>query len=194
MKSLGSIITFGALLVLVSCGKKNESGKSNNRYSSQYCVQYSVGGQCAQWGTSTITNINSPYEVNNVVSLNQVQQQNPCVASGAMGNMQRQQVSSVINMPTVITRGDIYIGVTSFGDVAAIIGNGTAQATFVAYLCPRMASVAALPQGASIGVYSGSCRAKPIVAANVYFTDGSMANFRDPRYGSSAGVPFSYCQ
>jgi hypothetical protein len=78
--------------------------------------------------------------------------------------------------------------------LAAIIGDGTASPTFVAYLCPRPVSgQGTLYPQISIGAYT-NCSVKYITKANMVFPDGSQANFRAPSPGgSSAGRKFSFC-
>jgi len=207
MKSISKLLILAAVVALTGCGKDNQSGKSGSGvYNSQYCVSYSPTGQCAQYQNYTIGNYNSPYSFNGV-SLNQVQMENPCILSnyGSMYNsypgnwmqpsMQRQLVSTRVNIGTVVTRGDMYVGVTSFGDVAAIIGDGTPTPTFVAYLCPRPVSgQGTLYPQITIGAYT-NCAVKYITSANMVFPDGTQANFRAPSPGgSSAKTKFSFCQ
>lgn len=192
MKALSKLLFLSALLALGGCGKDNESGKTP---SARVCLQYSANGQCAQYSTYSVSNLNSPYSFNGV-SLNQVMTENPCVLGsmyGGMGNLQRSQVSIQVNIGTVVPQGHMHVGVTSYGDVAAIIGNGSPTPTFVAYLCPRPVSGQGtlMPQ-ILIGSYS-TCRVNPITAANMVFPDGTQANFRWPQGGSSAGRKFSFC-
>ncbi len=207
MKSLSKILILSAVMALTGCGKNNQSGRSNSGiYNSQYCVSMGPNGQCAQYQNYSVGNYNSGYSFNGV-SLNQVQMENPCILSnyGSMYNqypgnwmqptMQRQLVQTRVNLGTIVTRGDTYVGVTSFGDVAAIIGDGTPSPMFVAYLCPRPVSgQGVLYPGISIGAYT-NCAVKYITKANMVFPDGSQANFRalSPG-GSSAGRRFSFCQ
>lgn len=198
MKALPKLLILSAVLAMAGCGKNNESGKSGGgRYTSQYCVSYTPTGQCAQYQNYSINNINSGYSYNGV-SLNQVQQENPCILSGGgwgQSVYNRTQVTVQVNMgQNIIPSGQMHVGVTSFGDVAALIGNGTSNPTFVAYLCPRPVSgQGTLSPQILIGSYS-SCRVNPITAANMYFNDGSQANFRWPQGGSSLRQKFSFCQ
>ncbi len=141
----------------------------------------------------------------NGISLNQVQQENPCILQGGymgQGNMQRQVMQTQVQVqtnpnvpPTIVPRGDMYVGVTSMGDVAAVIGNGTMTPTFVAYLCPRPVSGQGNLYPQILVGAATVCAFKYITAANIVFPDGSQANFRalSPG-GSSARQKFSFCQ
>ena len=196
MRVVPKLIIFSALLALAGCGKDNESGKSKvpNHASNPICVQMGPNGQCAQYSQVQM-NSNSPYSYNGV-SLNQVQAENPCILSSSWGqsNMQRTVIQQQVNIGTIIVQGDMYVGVTSYGDVAAIIGNGTANPTFVAYMCPRPTGQGILYPQITIGAYT-NCAVKYITAANVNFPDGSQANFRAPSPGgSSQRQKFSFCQ
>lgn len=190
MKSLPQLLILAGLMALTGCGKNNESGRSNTN---RTCVQYGMNGSCSAY----MSNINSNYSANGV-SLNTVQAENPCILGNGFyggGNLARTQVSVPVNIGTVVARGDMYVGVTSFGDVAAIVGNGTSNPLFVAYLCPRGTSgQGQLYPQITIGAYT-QCAVKYITSANMVFPDGSQANFRalSPG-GSSAGRRFSFCQ
>ena len=200
MKALNHLVLIGLALSLSGCGKNNQSGRSGTGtgiYNSQYCVSHLPNGQCAQYQSYSVSNFNSPYSFGGV-SLNQVQQENPCILSGngffGQSVFNRQVVSTPVNIGSIVPNGDMYVGVTSLGDVAAIIGNGTPTPTFVAYLCPRPVSGQGtlFPQ-ITIGAYT-NCVVKYITAANMVFPDGSQANFRAPSPGgSSLGQRFSFC-
>ncbi len=205
MKALPKLLFFSAVLALAGCGKDNQSGRSTSGiYNSQYCVSYTPNGQCAQYQNYSIGNYNSPYSYQGI-GLNQVQAENPCILGnfGSMygqypsnwvqPQMNRQVISTRVNIGTVVPQGEVYVGVTSFGDVAAIVGDGSPSPTFVAYLCPRpISGQGTLMPQIKIGSYS-SCRINPITAANMVFPDGTQANFRWPQGGSSAGRKFSFC-
>lgn len=196
MKALPKLLIFSAILAAIAgCGKGNESGKSSNRS----CMAYGTNGQCSAY----MSNVNSNYSVNGV-SLNQVQQENPCIMNaGYNGNMQRQAVqvqlqrayTEVNGQQTIVPTGDMYVGVTSFGDVAAVVGNGTLNPLFVAYLCPRPASgQAILPQTVLLKAQT-SCTVKSIQDADIIFPDNTQANFRPlSPGGSSARQKFTFCQ
>ena len=200
MKAFPTIIIFTALLAAVTgCGKKNESGRSG----SNYCAAYGAGGQCSAY----VSNYNSAYPPVNGVSLNQVQQENPCILSGGnyygQTTMPRQAVQvqlqsafvEVNAQPTIVPNGDMYVGVTSFGDVAAVIGNGSPNPIFVAYLCPRPASGQAILPRTVLLKGQTSCAVKSIQDADIIFPDNTQANFRPlSPGGSSARQRFSFCQ
>lgn len=196
MKSLGlGILHLALLTMLVACGKDNESGKPSSR----------------SWGfgnpyTTGYRNINSPYSYGGM-SVNQVMQQNPCV--GGFGGMpgypgsqyQGQRIPIQIpltNFPTVIPPNDIYVGVTSFGDVAVLVGQALNQPPlFVGYMCPRSFSPSGQGQlmGIKIGSYS-NCLFKPMTAATVVFPGPvpATAEFRWMDGGSSMRQKFSFCR
>lgn len=189
MKSLGRWFIYPVLLtMLIACGKENESGKTAapvyQPLTSPYTTQYQ--------GAS--------------IQVNQVLASNPC-RSGFTGipgqtqpyDSQRFQFEVAVNPqtfnpPTNVMQGDFYVGVTSFGDVAVIVGNGLGQpAKFIGYLCPRAS--ASTGQGMvspyiKIGASSPKCAFKPIIAATVTFPGGERADFRWMDGGSSMGQPF----
>ncbi len=184
MKSIGlGLLHLTLLTMLIACGKENESGKKdswnyNNPYTSPYGVNY--------------TNINSPYSYGNL-KVADVMNQNPCRSSTGQFNNQRIQIQiPLTQFPTVIPAGDIYVGVTSYGDVAVLAGQATGQPPlFVGYMCQR--SFAPNGQGQLLGVKIGSysrCSFKPITAATVMFPGGATAEFRWMDGGSSQGTRF----
>jgi hypothetical protein len=198
MKLLSSTLILSSLLALFGCGKNNESGRAGGVYSSRYCVTPGPNGQCLQYQNYSINNFNSPYSFGGV-SLNQVQQENPCILSGAgyygQSVFNRQVVTTRVSMPYIVTRGEMYVGVTSFGDVAAVIGDGSNNPTFVAYLCPRPVSGQGTLFPQILLGNATDCAVKYITAANMAFPDGTQANFRalSPG-GSSLRQKFSFCQ
>lgn len=182
-------------MALVSCGRNNESGRRSNSW--DFGNPY-VNGQLP------FTGINSPYAFNGT-SVNQVIQQNPCINqfggvpgfSGQPYNGQRIPLQiPMLNFPTVIAPNDVYVGVTSFGDVAVLAGQGANQPPlFVAYMCPRSFSPSG--QGQLLGVKIGSytnCLFKPITAATMILPGGGTAEFRWLDGGSSMRTPFSFCR
>ena len=197
MKAFPKLLIFSAILAAIAgCGKNNESGKSG----SKSCAAFGANGQCSAY----VSNINSNYSMNGV-NLNQVQQENPCILSGGyfgQTNMQRQVIQTRVQVqtnpnvpPTIVPRGDIYVGVTSMGDVAAVVGDGTMNPTFVAYLCPRPVSGTGTLYPQILVGAATQCAFKYITAANVVFPDGTMANFRALSPGGSSNrQKFSFCQ
>jgi hypothetical protein len=183
-----------SLLLVTSCGKNNESGKSNSQwsYSNPYVSGY-----------APLNNINSPYSYSGM-SVNQVMAQNPCRSgwggmTGYNTNYSGQRIPIVVplaNFPSVIAPGDVYVGVTSYGDVAVLAGTAPNQPpVFEAYLCPRSFSPSGQGQlaGIKIGAYS-NCLFKPITAATVILPGGATAEFRWLDGGSSMGTKFTFCR
>jgi hypothetical protein len=170
MKSLGFyLLNLALVTMLVSCGKNNESGKSHNPYSNPY---YSN-----QYGS-----INSTYQYGGI-SVNQVIQANPCTTSG-VPNQARAQVQ--------------LLGVTSSGDVGLIVGQGSASALFVGYICQRgvMYNQGAQPTitDLAFGSYS-QCSFKPITRATLLLPGANVPlYFRWLDGGSSLGQKFPFCR
>lgn len=193
MKMLSKGMIYLTLLtVLMACGKKNESGKTD---------QYNYANP---YGTGVI-NINSPYASQTGITVNQVMQENACRSGfGGYTNINQQQPYSgqripiqipLTNFPSVISPNELYVGVTSYGDVGVLVGQGAGSPPlFVGYMCPR--SFTPNGQGQLLGVKIGSyskCLVKPITAATVIFPGGATADFRWPDGGSSMGQRFSFC-
>ena len=196
MKSLGlGLLHLTLLTFIFSCGQNNESGKSSSSWG--YGNPYSNGH-------SPITNVNSPYSYGGM-SVNQVIQQNPCrsgfsgVTAYADQNYAGKRIPiqvPMLNFPTVIPPNDVYVGVTSFGDVAVLVGQALNQPPlFVGYMCPRSFSPSGQGQltGVKVGSYS-NCLFKPMTAATVIFPGGGTAEFRWVDGGSSAGTKFNFCR
>ena len=182
----------------LSCSFESFKGSTSN--ASTTCVSFGQNGECSPYGG----NVNGGYTMNGV-SLNQVQQENPCISADGnsdQANMQRQVIQTRVQVqtnpnvpPTIVPRGDVYVGVTSMGDVAAVIGDGTMNPTFVAYLCPRPNSGQGTLFPQILVGAATVCSFKYITAANIVFPNGNQANFRalSPG-GSSARQKFSFCQ
>lgn len=157
MKSIAFYLVQLALLAaLVSCGKDNESGKSGSNYSNPY---YSN-----QYGS-----INSPYSYGSY-SVNQIFQQHPCITTGTPSQARVQVQIPIQTVPMVVAPNDIYVGITSFGDVGVLVGKPNGQAIFVGYICQRGYTYS---QGASINLVDldyGSksiCAFKPLTRATI---------------------------
>lgn len=185
MKFLNALILAGLILALGGCGKDNRSGTSGS-------------SGAGSWGytnpyLSGLSNINSAY-TSNGISVNQVLSESPCISgNGAYSNQRYQIQIQLTSFPTVIAPNDLYVGVTSYGDVGVIAGTGGAP-VFIGYICPRSFTNG---QGQLLGVQLGSytqCLIKPIVAATVAFPGGGSADFRMMDYGSSYGRKFSFCR
>ncbi len=193
MKSLGHALLL--LTLLIGCGKDNESGKKSNPYT--YANPYING-------SLNPVIVNSPYSYGGM-SVNQVMQQNPCYNGfGGIPNYANQAYNGqripiaipLTNFPTMIAPNEIYVGATSFGDVAVVAGQAVGQPPlFIGYMCPR--SFAQQGQGGlvdiAIGAYS-NCLFKPIVRATINFPGGGSALFRMLDYGNSRGAKFSFCR
>ena len=186
MKSLGLCLLQVALLaMLVACGKDNESGKTS---SWNYNNPYSSGYQ------GVPTNINSsqaPAAVYNILS------NYPC--QGYTGTQRIPIQVPLTNSPYVVSPGDFHVGVTSYGDVAMIVGTAVGQPPmFVGFMCPR--SFTSSGQGqlydVAIGAASSRCAVKQITRATVVFPGGATAAFRELTFGRyTTGQPFTpYCQ
>lgn len=181
-----------SLALLASCGKNNESGKSNSYRNPYYSNQY---------GT-----ISSPYSYGGV-GVNQVISENPCMTSG-QPTQARAQIQLPVTLPNmnIIQANDIYVGVTSSGDVGVLVGQGSSQALFVGYICQRgvQFTQAAQPQ-IMVRNYGAQtiCRLKSLVDAELALPIGSMGmmqgyvplNFRWLDGGRSYPfkAPFSMC-
>jgi hypothetical protein len=188
MKALPKVLIFTAILAAIAgCGKSNESGRSGVQGP---CISYGSNNQCNGYA--------SGYTANGAgINPNQVLQENPCIMGGGRQVIQTQvQVQTNPNVPpTIVPQGDLYVGVTSYGDVAFVMGNGSANPTFIAHLCQRPVSGQGMVMPQILVGAATVCAFKYITAANVRFPDGSQANFRalSPG-GSSARQKFSFCQ
>ncbi len=167
------------LAVMASCGKDNKSGKGRNGY-----FGFNQLGTNGYYNGTSISY--------NGLSLQQVIRENPCVGGGGMYGNQRFRITSQAPVNTVIPNGDVYVGVTSYGDVAAI--GGTAQGPiFEAYLCPRQGMPQqVVPQGIQLFPYT-NCGFKQM-NATVPAGDGTLIRFRMMDFLSSTGAKFSYCR
>lgn len=185
------------LAALVSCGKDNESGKKTQFQYPGACLP---GAACSPYmGNVGMYPSQIPYQ--NIASIaNLAQQENPC-ATGTYYSQQRIPVQTQLSgLKGIVASGDYYVGVTSYGDVAVLVGNGTRNAMLYAYLCPRVGSSG---QGyitpPTLGSYSQKCNVKGIVAMDIIFPDGYPAKFRDPSYGRINPITqqwvgnFSFC-
>lgn len=188
MKSCRPLIMTLSLLTLLAagCGKDNKSGKSANTW--DYTNPYTNGYSPYTPGT-----VNSPYNYGGI-SVNQVMQENTCTGYAPMQRIQIQ--IPLVNFPTTIAPNDVYVGVTSYGDVATLVGTAPGQPPmFVGYMCPRAFSPQGQGQlmGIKIGAYT-KCLFKPITAATIVFPGGATAEFRWLDGGRlMTGQRFSFC-
>jgi hypothetical protein len=170
------------LSLLWGCGKNNESGKSS-------------------WnlpGIGTIQGLNA-LNIPQGTYLPQILAENPCTNGvGQQYANQRMPIRiPLTGFSTMVAAGDVFYGVTSYGDVAAVIGQAIGQPPlFVGYLCPRSFTQSGTGQlvGVDIGAKAPNCPVKPITRATVIFPGGASAEFRMLDGRTSRGVPFTFCR
>lgn len=155
MRSLAfTLLSLSLLAFLGGCGKDNESGKRSNSYSSPYFN--------GQYGSYT----NTPYSFAGQ-NLGVVLQQTFCWTSGVPTQQRMQMQFPLTGYPSVVPQGDIYVGVTTAGDVAALIGQGNNPPLFVVYMCNRGYGAGG---GQLTDLATGSstqCHFKPLVRATM---------------------------
>ncbi len=184
MKVFSQITLAAMMLMFISACGGNKSGKNNDNGD---CI-YTLGGCGSAYSDGySYSNLNSPYSYNGI-SVNTVLGENQCQTGP-----QRMQYSAQVTLPYIVQRGDLYVGVTSFGDVAVVAGNGSQTANFVAYLCQRGGTPVQAPATVNLGVAT-RCQFKTLYAANLQFSSGEVALFRFLDGGSSRGAPFSICR
>src|SRR5690606_21076074 len=95
------------------------------------------------------------------------------------GGGSRQQVNNIVQFNAIIPKGDIYVGASSFGDVAVLYGQGDSNPSFIAYLCNRGIPYQANlnPMNLRIGSY-GECQVKQLTSATLMFAPQLTAEFR----------------
>ncbi len=178
MKSVSTIMILFLLAVMASCGKDNKTGKRSGYYGFN---------QLGTYGQYNGTRIGY-----NGMSLQQVINENPCIGGAPANYRSTYSTAAIVN--SVISNGDIWVGVTSFGDVAAV--GGTPQGPIAQiFLCPRnmMSQGGQSPlQNITLLPYTG-CGFKQM-NARLQLPDGTVANFRAMDYGTSTGAKFSYCR
>jgi hypothetical protein len=181
MKSLGFYFTTLALLsLLTACGKNNESGKQSFGLGNPY-----YGNAYGTIGTT-------PYHINNV-NVAAVFQHHPCMTTGMPTQQRIQAQFPLTGFPTVIPRNDFYVGVTSSGDVAVLVGQGAGMPPlFVTYMCQRMNTMNGQGQlmDLAFGSYS-RCSFKPLTRATMYLPGSpTPLYFRWLDGGTSMRQPF----
>lgn len=170
-----------ALTLLAACGKENKSGKSSWSYTDPYLGNINTGSVPSHNGVSVSTILN---EVG-------------CYAGGS-GNQRQQMQLPLTGFHTVIPSGDFYVGLTSYGDVGVIIGQGNSTPVFIAYLCPRpfTSYQGSVISNVRLGSYS-QCKFKPLPSASLVFPNGTgSADFRMldfGKYNGSSMTPLSIC-
>lgn len=185
---LGFALLMGSLLV--ACGKDNKSGQNGGIGLGQFGINGLGIGQYGQIGS--ISNSIVAAAIN----------ENVCISSqnGIVGSS-RYAVQYTLPLPQSgaggIPAGDYYLGVTTYGDVAVLVGNGVnAGPTFVAYICSRGlmgvgGQAQQMPWNVSTLSYS-NCEAKGLNASTT--AEGFLLNFRSPMFGTSRGTKFSFCR
>ncbi len=182
-----SILIASLFGILQGCGKNNESGKSGSTSTGQIPDPLSID--------------NTPYSYQGV-NVQQVLLQNPCVngyagmtgQTSAYTNQRSQIQVALTGFKTQVSPGDIYVGVTSYGDVAVVSGQSAGQPPlFVAYLCPRSFTQSGTGQlsNVQLGANTPTCLFKPITAATVVFPGGATADFRWLDGGNSMRQKFT---
>jgi hypothetical protein len=183
MKSIGKCLLLAALLaMLAACGKQNTSGKTN---SWSYGNPYTYPG----------VNMNSLGAVNSPVALvNQIMQSYPCQSNpqNPMGRIPLQV--PLTNFKSQVAPNDFFVGVTSVGDVAIVIGTALGQPPmFLGYMCPRSFAQSGSGQltGVEINANMTRCTVKTL-SARIVFPGGSEANIRAMDAGMyMTGQPFT---
>lgn len=186
---LGFALLMGSLLV--ACGKENKSGQTNN-------TQWGINGL----GVGTYGSIGTVSNSIVAAAINE----NVCL--GGQNNIYSNPTNSgryAVQFPINITpfaANDFYLGVTSYGDVAIVVGQGAAaQPLFIAYVCPRNSiagSQGQLLSNPTLMTSSPSCgvSVKPMNATMVlpsaYGNDGLLFRWADG--GTSRGTKFSFCR
>jgi len=164
LKNLGAIAVIG--LMVASCGKENKSGNSG----SGGAIPPTVGTY-----PSTMNGNQLPANWLDIVA-----QENPCagsqqgyqVGNPGAGINQRQQSQLAVNGNVNVNAGAIYLGVTSYGDIA-LVQNQNGQAIMNTYTCPRggAAGQVQLVQNKVVALnLSNECEVDEITAANVMVT------------------------
>lgn len=178
MKPVSTIMILILFALVTACGKDNKSGKKNNGF-----YGFNQLGSNGQYVGTRIAY--------NGFSVQQVVLENPC-ANGAP-QQYRQRVTLPAQVRSVISNGDIWVGVTSFGDVA-VVGGTTQGPILEAYICPRSQIATGAAQAGLVTLLPyTSCRIKQM-NVSVGLSDGSVANFRAMDFPGSTGQVFSYCR
>lgn len=172
-----------ALTLLASCGNDNKSGKSSWSYTDPY-----LGG------ISGVPSYGS-YSVQTVLDTV------PCLSSNfGLGTVRQQMQQQLTGFSSTIPSGDMYVGITSYGDVGVLLGQGNNAPVFIAYLCPRNFTNYSGSTISNIKIATQTnCRFKPLVSAMVAFPATitysssvmASADFRMLDYGYYNGSSFT---
>lgn len=184
MKSFQKLFfTLTMVAVLASCGNDNKSGKKNNGYPGvdAYGINQYGNGLPYQPGVSIVPTTLTGLSVAQVIA------ENPCITGSPKYITQIQ----LPNFPATISQGELYVGVTSYGDVGVIQGTGVNTAQFVGYMCQRNSAPGNIT-GIILGPY-GKCQFKQLTAANLIYPDQSIARFRMLEGRNVQNQIFSVC-
>lgn len=102
--------------------------------------------------------------------------------------------TELIDEEVDIQPSSIYVGVTSYGDVGAVIKGSDGKTIIVGSVCKRSTSVQdATITTLTLGTQS-NCVVKPISEIVVEFTDGTLATFRPLDQGNTENEKYSFCK
>jgi hypothetical protein len=156
MKSLCRyMLTLTVLTMLVSCGKDNKSGGSSYNYGYNNGT-YSplTSGSGVAYGS---------------FNLDYVLSQTYCTTTGAPNQNRMAVQFALTGYPTSLAAGDIYVGVTTAGDVAVLIGQANTAPLFRAFICQRYNVTNGQGQLMDLAVGTATrCNVKPLVRATLY--------------------------
>ena len=123
--------------------------------------------------------------------LSKVVKETPCFN----GNQVRENVQTELTEEELaVVPNAIYIGVTSYGDVGAIVKGDSGPAIIIGSMCKRSESVKdAVITSIVLGTTS-NCVVRPIDNVQVEFKDGSRATFRALDHGNTDNDPYTFCK
>jgi hypothetical protein len=164
MKWLGFYLMNLALLcMLAACGKNNESGKRGSSFYSNN--PYGYGNPYTSGTFGPIMNTGFAH---GSVSVDQVISQTPCLTSNVPHQNRMRVQFPLTGFPSVVPAGDLYVGVTTAGDVSLLVGQGNNAPLFVAFMCQR--TYAANGTGQLLDIATGTtsrCNFNPLVRATM---------------------------
>ena len=198
-----SLLMILSLILITSCGGSGSGGKgasfSNSSTSnppkvpsdSEVEIEIEIEPENGQVSYGAVS---SPYSYGGY-AVNQILQSNICITGTSPDS--RATFQQRVFMGSLIAAGDLYAGVTSYGDVAILLGDGSETATFIAYVCSRGSQEGAsnpqLVTRPTLGSTS-ACRFKPIISASFVFPNSSTPlYFRMLDGMNSQGQKFPFC-
>lgn len=152
------LLTLALLTMVVACGKDNKSGKSDPY---MYGNPYSSGTY-----SPAVSGLGIAYGNFN---LDAVLGQTYCMTTG-YPNQNRMRIQFPLQgYPTAVQQGDLYVGVTTAGDVAVLVGQGGANPPlFIAFMCQRAYATSGQGQLADLAIGTATkCMVKPLVRATM---------------------------